>query len=251
MRLAIDQTRGIIAALGTTQTIAWASTYYLPAILANGIAKDMGVSPVLVFTAFSVAMIVSALIGPWAGRFIDRRGGRELLLASNAIFIAGLLTLAMAQNITMVFAAWVIIGIGMGIGLYEAAFATLAVYYGKAARAPITGITLIAGFASTVGWPLTALMESQFGWREACIGWALIHLLMSAPLNVLLPEKPAVPLVDTDSKTAQDAPVAENADTPPPRYLVPLLGFVFAVGICRACWRRRVQQPQWPSLPER
>jgi MFS family permease len=230
MRLALHQTRGIIAALGTTQTIAWASTYYLPAILANTIAKDMAVSPVMVFTAFSLAMIVSALIGPWAGRFIDQRGGRELLLASNAIFIAGLMALAMAQSITMVFAAWVVIGIGMGVGLYEAAFATLAVYYGKAARASITGITLVAGFASTVGWPLTALMDAQFGWREACIGWALIHLLVAAPLNVLLPTRPVVPQAVTGDEATQGAAAEETMNRPPARYLVPLLGFVFAVG---------------------
>ncbi len=34
----------IILALGTTQTLAWASSYYLPAILADPIARDLGVS---------------------------------------------------------------------------------------------------------------------------------------------------------------------------------------------------------------
>ncbi len=230
MRLAVDQTRGIVAVLGTTQTIAWASTYYLPAILANAIARDMSVSPVMVFTAFSLAMIVSALLGPWTGRFIDRHGGRALLLASNALFVAGLLLLAVAGNITTVFAAWVIIGVGMGMGLYEAAFATLAVYYGRAARAPITGITLIAGFASTVGWPLTALLEAHFGWREACIGWALIHLLLAAPLNFILPGKPIEPEMGVRANASQDSPVGESPSPPPPRYLVPLLGYIFAVG---------------------
>jgi MFS family permease len=231
MRLAVDQTRGVVAALGIAQTIAWASTYYLPAILANAIARDMGVSPVMIFTAFSAAMIVSALIGPWSGRFIDRHGGRTLLLISNAIFIAGLLMLAIAPHIAVVFVAWFVIGLGMGIGLYEAAFATLAVFYGKAARAPITGITLIAGFASTVGWPLTALLEAQFGWREACVAWALVHLLLAAPLNFILPNKQSC-LADNgqiDAAAATTiATVAEQA--PPPRYLIPLLSFVFAAG---------------------
>jgi MFS family permease len=231
MQLAADQTRGIVIALGTAQTVAWGSTYYIPAILANSIAKDTNVSPVVVFTAFSLAMIISAFCGPWSGRFIDQRGGRELLLASNALFIAGLTMLAMAEGVVMLFAAWIVIGIGMGIGLYEAAFATLAALYEKSARASITGITLIAGFASTVSWPLTALVEAHYGWRAACFGWAIIHILIALPLNFLLPSGRA----EQDESqhqvaTAETTNDAEKAIPQPPRYLVPLLSFVFAIG---------------------
>jgi predicted MFS family arabinose efflux permease len=75
----------------------------------------------------------------------------------------------------------------MGAGLYEAAFATMVRLQGTAARSAITAITLIAGFASTVGWPLSAWMEAQWGWRGACMAWAGLHLLLGLPLNALLP----------------------------------------------------------------
>jgi hypothetical protein len=107
----------------------------------------------------------------------------------------------------------------MGIGLYEAGFATLAGIYGKDARGPITGITLIAGFASTVGWPLSGLMLVTWGWREACIGWALIHLGVALPLNAWLPK-------GTRTVTAEAAPVEEGP--PPSRLALWLLAFVFA-----------------------
>src|SRR6185437_5116304 len=68
--------------------------------------------------------------------------------------------------------------IGMAMGLYDPAFATLTGLYGRAARGPITGITLIAGFASTVGWPLSAFLDAQFGWREACFIWAALHIVI-------------------------------------------------------------------------
>jgi hypothetical protein len=72
--------------------------------------------------------------------------------------------------------------------------ATLAGLHGRAARAPITGISLLAGFASTVGWPLSALFEAQFGWRGACLAWAGLHLLLGLPLNRLpLPAAPPPP----------------------------------------------------------
>jgi hypothetical protein len=76
----------------------------------------------------------------------------------------------------------------MGFGLYDAAFAALGRIFGATARGPITGITLIAGFASTVGWPLTAWGEAELGWRMTCAGWALAHLLIGLPLNLLVPK---------------------------------------------------------------
>jgi hypothetical protein len=77
---------------------------------------------------------------------------------------------------------------GMGLGLCDAAFARLGSIFGAAARGPITGITLMAGFASTVSWPLTAAGISAFGWRETCVGWAAAHLLIGIPLNMTLPK---------------------------------------------------------------
>ncbi len=85
-------------------------------------------------------------------------------------------------------AAWVVLGAAMGLGLYEAAFSTLVFMYGSGARKAITGITLIAGFASTVGWPLTSLLTHQFDWRIACFTWAAIHLVIGLPLNLSLPK---------------------------------------------------------------
>eukprot|EP01035_Chromulina_nebulosa_P034550 gene34550-46365_t len=79
--------------------------------------------------------------------------------------------------------AWLLIGVAMGSGLYEAAFSTLVRLYGSESRGAITGITLIAGLASTVGWPLSALMEAHLGWRGACLGWAALHLSIGLRLN--------------------------------------------------------------------
>ncbi|MBR0855823.1 MFS transporter [Bradyrhizobium liaoningense] len=177
----------VILALGTTQTIAWASSYYLPAILAAPIARDLDVATTYVFAALSGALVVSGLLGPRVGQAIDRFGGRGLLAVSNAVFAAGLLTLSVAHGAAVLIAAWVLLGIGMGMGLYEAAFATLARIYGTDARKSITGITLIAGFASTLGWPLTSWLASEYGWRAACVVWAAIHVGLALPLNLLLP----------------------------------------------------------------
>jgi MFS family permease len=215
---------GTVAALGTAQTLAWASTYYLPAMLAAPMSKDLGVAMPSVFAAFSVALIVSALLGPRAGATIDRLGGRPVLMATSGVFAAGLVALGLAQGPLSLFAAWVLLGVGMSSGLYEAAFAALVRLYGKDSRPTITGITLIAGFASTVGWPLSTFLEAHFGWRGACFAWAALHLVLGLPLNALLPR--AAPL-------APATPSTPAAGTEPPEKASSLratlaLSFVFA-----------------------
>ena len=226
--------RWTVARLGTAQTLAWASSYYLPAMLAAPMARDLGVTTPTVFAAFSVALIVSALLGPFAGRGIDRHGGRPVLVGTNLLFAASLVGMALAQGPVGLFAAWVLMGVAMGSGLYEAAFATLVRLYGQDARSAITGITLIAGFASTVGWPLSAWMETQWGWRGACAGWAALHLLVGVPLNGWLPRADAADKAPEPSTDAIAAPTTEPAVSAPltpahPLRTTVLLSLVFAV----------------------
>jgi MFS family permease len=209
----------IIVALGTTQTLAWASSYYLPAILADPIGRDLGVSSNWIFAAFSASLVISALLGPRVGRQIDLVGGRSVLSASNLLLAAGLALLGFSYSIPVMVAAWLLLGVGMGFGLYDAAFGALGRIYGEAARRSITGITLIAGFASTVGWPLTAWGLGTIGWRNTCFAWALAHILIGLPINVFM--LPAV-------KGAKAAvATAVKPHIPIDRTMI-LLAFVFA-----------------------
>ena len=186
-----DRQLPLILALGTTQTLAWGSSYYLPAILADPIARDLGISSNWFFAAFSASLVISGLLGPRVGRRIDRVGGRQVLSASNIVFATGLALLGASRTLWMLGAAWLLLGIGMGMGLYDAAFGALGRIYGDNARRAITGITLIAGFASTVGWPLSSLGLETVGWRETCYAWAAAHLLIGLPLNLFFLPKTA------------------------------------------------------------
>jgi MFS family permease len=176
----------IVIGLGTGQTLAFGTTLYLPAILAEPMAIELGIPPGWAFGAFSLALVFAALLGPKAGARIDQFGGRTVLAVSSLIFAAGLALLGMADSLTMMCVAWCVIGVGMSMGLYESAFATLSWIYGHDARGPITGITLIAGFASTICWPITAGIEAEFDWRTACYFWAVMHIVLGLPLNLYL-----------------------------------------------------------------
>jgi predicted MFS family arabinose efflux permease len=179
--------RVVVAALGTAQTLAWASSYYLPAILADPIAASIDVPRSWVFGAFSAALLIAAFAGPAVGRVIDRHGGRGVLVLSNVVLAAGLIALAAVNGAVGLFAAWLVLGIGMSLGLYDAGFAALTALYGNNARGPITGITLFAGFASTVSWPLSTFLNDALGWRETVLVWAALNVALGIPLNLLLP----------------------------------------------------------------
>lgn len=212
----------MVTALGVSQTLAWASSYYLPAVLAEPISAGIGLPRAWVFGAFTVALLIAAAAGPYVGRAIDRLGGRGVLVVSNLVLATGLVLLAAATGPVSLFVAWALLGVGMALGLYDAAFATLARLYGSEARGPITGITLFAGFASTVSWPLSAFLDHALGWREACLVWAALNLVVALPLNrFVLP--PAPPLPAAPAHGAKEEPVGWK----PYREMF-LLAFVFA-----------------------
>ena len=209
---------GIIAALGTGQTLAWGSSYYLPAILGEPIAKDLGISSNWFFAAFSASLVISGLLGPRVGRQIDRVGGRQVLCTSNIVLATGLAMLGASSSAWMMSAGWLLLGVGMGFGLYDAAFGALGRIYGQDARSAITGITLIAGFASTVAWPLSSLGLETIGWRDTCYAWAAAHLVIGVPLNLSLPR----------TKPAQTSESATSKPHIPMDRTMMLLSFAFA-----------------------
>ena len=238
------RTRTVLT-LGTAQTLAWASSYYLPAILAVPMARDLGVSAATVFAAFSAGLVISAFLGPRAGRAIDSFGGRPVLAFSNIVFAIGLAALGLASGRWSLFAAWMVIGMGMAGGLYEAAFATLVRLYGRDSRNVITGITLIAGFASTVGWPLSMALEAWMGWRNTCFVWAGLHVLLGLPLNLSLPKLRSERALqanqlsdDAGAATATatataSTPITTSASTAP---LVPLRSAVLLALVFALTW---------------
>ena len=88
----------VVAAVGTTQTLAWGSSYYLPAILAEPIAEGLGLSRTMVFGVFSGSLLLSALLGLDVGRAIDNRGGRGVLVLSSVVLAAGLVLRLIAKG---------------------------------------------------------------------------------------------------------------------------------------------------------
>ena len=173
--------------LGIPQIIGWGSGFYLPAILAVPISKDLGIPTETFFWAFTISILVSGLIGPRVGKAIDRLGGRRVLPYGNLAFALGLSLLALSSEPVLLFVAWIFIGIGASMGNYDSAFATAVSFLGTKANKVIAGITVFAGFSSTISWPLTSYLNDNFSWQTAVWFWVLMHRLVALPVHLSIP----------------------------------------------------------------
>jgi MFS family permease len=200
-----------ITALGIAQILGWGTSFYFPAVLAGPIVADTDWSLFWVVSGTSIGLLVAGLISPQVGALVDRKGGRPVLLASSLLYTAGLAVIGLAPSLPVYLLGWVLLGGGMGTGLYDAVFAALGKLYGEEARQPITNLTLFGGFASTVCWPLSAFLAATFGWRNACLVYATLHLMVALPLQMAVMPPLRDPAAKPGASPAKSGGVALTA----------------------------------------
>ncbi len=166
-----------VPVLGVTQILSWGSIFYTPVLIVPLIAAERGWSISFGMGGFSVGLLAAGLSAPYVGRSIDRFGGHVVMTVGSLIGALGLFLIVRAAHPLAYLAVWMVLGIAMAANLYDAAFATLGRIFGAGARRPITALTLIAGFASTVSWPTTHIL------LDACrLARQLSHLCRAARL---------------------------------------------------------------------
>lgn len=164
--------------------VAFASSYYLLGVLADPMAAGLGVEPASLFAALSVAFLVSACLTPFAGRAIERHGGRRVQSAAHVAFALALGFMAVAPTAPVGWIGVVLLGLGMGSGLYGTAFAILVERRGDAARRGIAAVSLIGALGGALGWPVSRALIEAGDWRLAYAVWGLIHLAICLPLTL-------------------------------------------------------------------
>jgi MFS family permease len=172
-----------VPVLGVTQIIAWGTIYYTPVLMVPLIAAERGFSFTLAMGGFSAGLLTASLVAPTVGSLIDRYGGHRVMPFGSLAGAAGLFTLVHASGVTAYYATWMLLGVAMAASLYDPAFATLGRIFGSQARSPITALTLIGGFASTVSWPVTYLLLQQLGWKGTYLAYAGLLAFVAAPLH--------------------------------------------------------------------
>lgn len=200
--------RRLVVALGLGQLISWGATYHLIGGFGEQIGADLGWSRDIVYGGFAVALLVMGLTSPLVGRLVDRRGGRDVMVAGAVVNAAGCAGLAVSHQVATYFAAWIVLGLGMRLTLYDAAFAALARIGGPEARRAMSGITLLGGLAATVFWPLGHILSEHFGWRIALLVYAGFALV-TIPLSLMTPNRRYAGPSDSGA-AARRQPLASN-----------------------------------------
>lgn len=173
-------------ALGLTQTTGYGTLYYAFSILAPAIGEEFALSQQWVFGAFSAALLAGSLLAPTAGRLADRFGAGRVMTAGSIAASAALAAIAFAPEAMSFVAALVATQLASCFVLYSTAFVAIVQIGPQGAQRSITHITLIAGFASSVFWPLTAWLHTGMSWREVYLVYAAVNLLVCLPIHAWL-----------------------------------------------------------------
>lgn len=204
---------GAVWALGATQIIGYGTLYYSFTVLSPAIAATFGWRSEWIFAALSVALLGGGLLAPFAGHCADRFGAARTMVAGSGVVALTLVAAALAPNGWLYAAGLLAIELASTFVLYATAFSALVQMGGQSAQRSITHLTLIAGFASTLFWPLTDWLQGFFDWRTIYLLFAAINLGVCLPLHWWLTRL---------SHRASPAPVA-TTDAASPRAEIPML----------------------------
>ncbi|WP_183739988.1 arsenite efflux MFS transporter ArsK [Rhizobium sp. BK196] len=175
-----------IAALGVTQIIGYGTLYYSFSILAPDMAATLGWSNEWTFGALSVALLAGGLTAPWLGVLIDRIGAGRVMTSGSAAAAIALVACAYAPGKASYVAALIAIEVAANFVQYGAAFALLVQLRPQAASRSITYLTLIAGFASTIFWPITTALHAALSWQSVYLVFAVLNMAVCVPVHAWL-----------------------------------------------------------------
>lgn len=205
-----------IAALGVSQIVGYGTLYYSFGILAPAMARDVGWPTEWVFGALSAALLAGGLVAPWTGRWLDRFGAGRVMAAGSVAAAAALMAAALAPAAPAFVLALVAIEVASTFVQYGAAFPLLVQRHPGTAQRSILYLTLLAGFASTLFWPLTTWLHGTMSWREVYLVFAAMNLAVCLPIHLWLAHRPKTVLLLTTGAEPVASVVPAKGLVPPP-----------------------------------
>jgi MFS family permease len=216
----------LVGALGVTQIVSWGSLYYAFPLLLGPIEQELGWHRASVVGAFSLSLLIAGVAAIPAGMVIDRFGGRAPMVWGSLTAAVLLALLSRTESLAMFYALWAGLGLCMAATLYEPAFAVIYRSFGADARKAVTALTLVAGFASTVFWPLSEWLVASLGWRDALMTLAALNLFVCCPLHQF-----ALPAAHPDHSPHPRHTASQHAASPWGSSSFWLLAVVFAANM--------------------
>ncbi|MCX5582901.1 MFS transporter [Streptomyces erythrochromogenes] len=196
--------RAVLPALCATQITSWGIVYYAFPVLLPRLTADTGWSTNAATAAFSLALLVSAVVGIPVGRILDRRGPRAVMTAGSVLGVLAILLIAAAPNLLVFTLGWLLAGVTMAATFYPPAFAAITRWWGPDRVRALTIVTLAGGLASTVFAPLTAALAEHLTWRQTYAVLAVILAAVTIPAHALALRAPwptAPPAAPTNDRT--------------------------------------------------
>jgi predicted MFS family arabinose efflux permease len=179
--------RRVVLVLAITQTVGYGVLLYAFPVLLLPVAGSLGISPVVTAGAATASLVAAALAAVPVGRWLDRHGGRGLMTAGSVLGVAALVAWSASTSAWQLYVALGLVGLALAASTYEAAFAVLVAVIGDPAsrrRAMLT-VTLVAGFASSIFFPLTGVLTDRLGWRAALLCLAGLLAVTAVPGHAL------------------------------------------------------------------
>ena len=178
--------RSLVAWLSLAQLISWGSVFYTFSLVMGPIEQELGLSRAQSSLAFSLALLVEGLMAYPVGRWIDAGHERVVMTCGSLLAALCLLLHAQVTGIAGFYAVWAGLGAAMAAILYSPVFSVVTRRFPDDFRRAIIIMTFLGGLASTVFIPFTAWLIANWGWRQALVCLAGFHLLLCAPLHVLV-----------------------------------------------------------------
>jgi predicted MFS family arabinose efflux permease len=180
----------VVAALAITQIVSWGTIFYGFSVLLSPIEQETGWSRTAVVSAFSLSVLVTGLCAAPVGALIDRFAGRAVMSAGSLLAAVLLGLMSRVQALLPFYALWAVLGVAAAMLLYEAAFTVIYATFTANVQNAIIALTLCAGFASTIFWPLTQALVGALGWRNTLLAMAGMNFAICLPLHLcLLPNR--------------------------------------------------------------
>lgn len=184
--------RRLVASLAITQTIGYGVLYYAFSALLGPMSRDLAIPTATAAGALTTAVLVSGLMSVPVGRWLDARGGHGLMTTGSLVGVAGILAWSHVHTAVQLYGAFVLIGAASAMVLYEPAFAVVIAVTTPASRTKaLLGITLVAGFASSIFIPLTGHLVDDRGWRHTLLILAGVLAVITVPLHATAVRKTA------------------------------------------------------------
>ena len=169
-----------------TETVSWGILYYAFSALLLPMQEEFGWSATAITGAYSLSMLVSGLVAPIVGRWLDHHGPRALMTAGSIAGTLLILVWSRVETLPGFYLLWVGIGFASAATLYEPAFTTLTQWFDRDRAKAMLIVTIAAGFASTIFLPLTGWLAHLHGWRSSLVVLAVILGLTTIPTHALL-----------------------------------------------------------------